>query len=216
MSIMKIKNADGTWSHITAIQGEKGDKGDKGDTGLTPHIGENGNWWIGTTDTGVKATSESEEGIFSHLLVNGNALILGDLTDDAGNTYVHSGNVASYLPIGSISYTGTGSAPSESSPVTVYGIPENSTFGILMEIDTADEGKLLNTWYIDISTLDYDMFTRFTAFTDANGNSFLVLMRRRVYAPGLYILEWYGTQEGIVSPDTLMNSSEHKYVLLYM
>ena len=43
------------------VPGEKGDKGDKGDTGaagvdgLTPYIGENGNWWIGILDTGVKA-----------------------------------------------------------------------------------------------------------------------------------------------------------------
>lgn len=48
---------------IQGVQGEKGDKGahgekgDKGDNGLTPHIGENGNWWIGETDTGVKAES---------------------------------------------------------------------------------------------------------------------------------------------------------------
>ena len=27
----------------------------KGENGLTPFIGENGNWWIGTTDTGVSA-----------------------------------------------------------------------------------------------------------------------------------------------------------------
>ena len=55
----------------TGAQGEKGDKGDKGDTGdkgdkgdpgaagqdgQTPHIGQNGNWWIGQTDTGVAAT----------------------------------------------------------------------------------------------------------------------------------------------------------------
>ena len=33
--------------------GEKGDKGDQGDPGLTPYIGENGNWWIGDTDTGI-------------------------------------------------------------------------------------------------------------------------------------------------------------------
>ncbi|MEG2061746.1 MAG: PL29 family lyase N-terminal domain-containing protein, partial [Alistipes sp.] len=32
-----------------------GDKGETGDDGVTPHIGDNGNWWIGTTDTGVKA-----------------------------------------------------------------------------------------------------------------------------------------------------------------
>lgn len=54
----------------TGPQGPKGDKGDtgadgpqgpKGDTGadgadgITPHIGANGNWWIGDTDTGVTA-----------------------------------------------------------------------------------------------------------------------------------------------------------------
>jgi hypothetical protein len=32
--------------------------GPKGDPGTTPHIGANGNWWIGTTDTGVKAQSD--------------------------------------------------------------------------------------------------------------------------------------------------------------
>jgi len=26
-----------------------------GENGITPHIGVNGNWWIGSTDTGVKA-----------------------------------------------------------------------------------------------------------------------------------------------------------------
>ena len=29
--------------------------------GITPHIGENGNWWIGTIDTGVHA--QGEQGI---------------------------------------------------------------------------------------------------------------------------------------------------------
>ena len=39
-------------------QGEKGDPGEagaKGTDGTSPHIGENGNWWIGETDTGVSA-----------------------------------------------------------------------------------------------------------------------------------------------------------------
>ena len=30
----------------------------KGEPGETPYIGENGNWWIGDTDTGVKAKGE--------------------------------------------------------------------------------------------------------------------------------------------------------------
>lgn len=33
----------------------------KGKDGLTPYIGANGNWWIGTTDTGVKA--EGKDGV---------------------------------------------------------------------------------------------------------------------------------------------------------
>lgn len=32
----------------------------KGPPGVTPHIGENGNWWIGETDTGVAATAGAE------------------------------------------------------------------------------------------------------------------------------------------------------------
>lgn len=32
-----------------------GDAGKDGEDGLTPYIGENGNWWVGDTDTGVSA-----------------------------------------------------------------------------------------------------------------------------------------------------------------
>ena len=32
-----------------------GDAGKDGENGLTPYIGENGNWWVGDTDTGVSA-----------------------------------------------------------------------------------------------------------------------------------------------------------------
>jgi len=48
----------------SGTDGAKGDKGDKGDTGaagtdgtngISPNIGANGNWWIDTYDTGVKA-----------------------------------------------------------------------------------------------------------------------------------------------------------------
>ena len=38
-------------------------KGEDGKNGETPHIGENGNWWIGDTDTGVPAKgSEGPQG----------------------------------------------------------------------------------------------------------------------------------------------------------
>ena len=61
------------------VTGEKGDKGDKGDNGtagsdgLTPYIGDNGNWWIGTMDTGVKAQGNiGTDGQTPHIGDNGN------------------------------------------------------------------------------------------------------------------------------------------------
>lgn len=64
--IQGIPGKDGA-NGADGAQGPKGDKGDKGDQGepglpgtngidgLTPTIGENGNWFIGDVDTGVKA-----------------------------------------------------------------------------------------------------------------------------------------------------------------
>lgn len=35
----------------------------RGDDGITPHIGENGNWWLGNKDTGVKAKGEDGKSV---------------------------------------------------------------------------------------------------------------------------------------------------------
>ena len=43
------------------INGKNGADGKDGADGNTPFIGENGNWWIGTTDTGVKAAGVDGE-----------------------------------------------------------------------------------------------------------------------------------------------------------
>ena len=37
---------------IVVIEGTKGDPGAPGKDGITPTIGDNGNWYLGTTDTG--------------------------------------------------------------------------------------------------------------------------------------------------------------------
>lgn len=47
-------NADGSGVADYAYQGTL-----KGADGVTPHIGDNGNWYIGDTDTGVKAAAEA-------------------------------------------------------------------------------------------------------------------------------------------------------------
>lgn len=46
---------------INGRDGTDGQNGSDGKDGNTPFIGENGNWWIGTNDTGVKA--EGKDGI---------------------------------------------------------------------------------------------------------------------------------------------------------
>ena len=53
----------------TGAKGDKGDTGDKGESGsdasgvgadgIVPHIGENGNWWVGDIDTGIPAKGET-------------------------------------------------------------------------------------------------------------------------------------------------------------
>ena len=51
---------DGTMSTFTVKNGTKGYTGATGAAGadgVTPHIGENGNWWIGTNDTGIAASA---------------------------------------------------------------------------------------------------------------------------------------------------------------
>ena len=45
--------------------GENGKDGADGKDGLTPFIGENGNWWIGENDTGVKAAADDSVSIGS-------------------------------------------------------------------------------------------------------------------------------------------------------
>jgi hypothetical protein len=44
------------WNNLIALSELEGAPGDQGANGITPHIGLNGNWYIGETDTGIPAT----------------------------------------------------------------------------------------------------------------------------------------------------------------
>ncbi|MBE5734904.1 MAG: hypothetical protein E7361_00400 [Clostridiales bacterium] len=58
---------DDTWTQLCCIKGTVGDDGD------TPEIGDNGNWWIGTQDTGVKAKgADGKNGETPEIGDNGN------------------------------------------------------------------------------------------------------------------------------------------------
>ena len=61
---IKVNNVWVKQGNIKGSQGEQGIQGEAGEDGLTPYIGENGNWWIGDTDTNQKACGEDgEQGI---------------------------------------------------------------------------------------------------------------------------------------------------------
>ena len=49
---------EGNVVDVLGLMGEQGANGQPGADGTTPHIGENGNWFIGDTDTGVPARGE--------------------------------------------------------------------------------------------------------------------------------------------------------------
>jgi hypothetical protein len=43
------------------VKGDKGDPGEPGVPGISPHVGTNGNWWLGSFDTGVPAQGAQGE-----------------------------------------------------------------------------------------------------------------------------------------------------------
>ncbi len=47
---------------------------------MTPTIGENGNWWIGDTDTGVKAAVAEESGCGSSIGFMGTGVLVAILS----------------------------------------------------------------------------------------------------------------------------------------
>src|SRR5690606_23422322 len=68
-----------SWKNLIAVNDLKGEDGRDGEDGLTPYIGENGNWWIGSIDTGVKAQGpkgedgkDGEDGLTPYIGANGN------------------------------------------------------------------------------------------------------------------------------------------------
>ena len=68
-----VDGKDGT----NGTNGVDGKDGANGADGQTPYIGENGNWWIGDTDTGVKAAGDDgkDGAIIAATAVGGTALI---------------------------------------------------------------------------------------------------------------------------------------------
>lgn len=59
---------NGTNASFTVTNGTNGEDGDNG---ITPHIGANGNWYVGTTDLGVKAAGTPGKSAYQIAIDNG-------------------------------------------------------------------------------------------------------------------------------------------------
>lgn len=80
--------------------GKDGENGTPGTDGITPHIGDNGNWYIGDVDTGIKARGEDgDNGVTPHIGANGNWYI-GEI-----DTGVTAQGADGYTPQKGVDYT---------------------------------------------------------------------------------------------------------------
>ncbi len=122
--------------------------GAPGVNGITPHIGANGNWWIGETDTGVNA--RGTDGVTPNIGTNGNWRI------GSRDTGVKAQGLVPNIQIGTVSTLAAGS----SATVTRAGTNENPlfNFGIPHGADgTSSGGNGGNALLVDalvILTLD--------------------------------------------------------------
>ena len=112
-----ILYTDGNYETFTVTNGANGAAGTNG---ITPHIGDNGNWYIGETDTGVSASGQdgqtptvsiNDQGYWvingvatttKALGQNGNALLVGegapsDAQGAIGDSYIDASNWVYYL-----------------------------------------------------------------------------------------------------------------------
>ncbi len=134
--VLSWSNSDGKENpaaiNIKGPKGNPGDKGDKGDPGkngadgstgatgadgVTPHIGENGNWFIGSTDTGKPSRGGSTAEDISYMLSEDIQNDFPELAELESNTvkngldvaiyYAFAGMFAKYIQCDVQSVTGT-------------------------------------------------------------------------------------------------------------
>lgn len=141
---------DGTSYTTASVRGESGADG------LTPHIGENGNWWIGTTDLGIKAQGpkgdggergergEKGESGYSPLvrvqtIEGGHRVIIYDETHPYGQSFdVMDGHGGG----GTNDYNDLENKP-QINGNTLLGNKSTASLGILPSVSAQDDGKIL-------------------------------------------------------------------------
>lgn len=137
-----------------------GKDGIDGEDGVTPHIGENGNWWIGETDTGIAATGEDgravEMSVQSNfvcwrLVGDANWIQLYEIPDGGANVTAGNGmDFEDNTPV-------TLGTPSEVNSTTINEVTEHSHTHKLGNIDISSVSKAsgygaLYNWYAAVDS----------------------------------------------------------------
>ncbi|MGN0817453.1 MAG: hypothetical protein ACI4L9_00665 [Candidatus Coproplasma sp.] len=146
-------------------------KGAAGADGLTPHIGENGNWWIGNTDTGVKATgadgaqgatgAQGEQGISGAAGADGITPHIGE----NGNWWIGDTDTG-------VKAAGTNGAQGATGAQGAQGIPGTDGVGIedvSVAIGEDPDGKA--AFVFSITYTDGNVETRYAAIPESEDDS---------------------------------------------
>ena len=163
-----------------AFDGAKGEKGDPGEdgqagtpgqNGVSPHIGTNGNWWIGTTDTGVSATGGSytlpvatPDALGGVKPIGKTAAMTQDVGVDAdGKLYTAPSGGGTDKSLGITSAT-----VGQIAKITAVDVSGKPTGWEPVDIPSGGEG----TWELINEITFEDAANVVTISTDANGNAF--------------------------------------------
>jgi len=121
---------------IAYVEGSKGDKGDAGVDGNTPYI-LNGTWWIGDTNTGIKA--EGKDGVDGINGVDGK-----DGKDGVGiqNVYINSeAHLIIVLTNGSEIDAGSVGSSDSSVPLEKFTVTFKDHDGTVLKTEEVESGK---------------------------------------------------------------------------
>lgn len=175
-----IKKEFGEFTEIPFIKGEKGEKGD---AGTTPHIGDNGNWFIGDTDTGkpsrgqdASVTATNIQNALGFTPANPSALTLGIHTDGLVYVFVDG------QPVGSgIAFTGgdiIGNVDSQNNILLTgnladgtYTLKYENKDGTYTDVGTLVVSELVK--YVNLFSQDGEGFANNTDFSGASNGRFV-------------------------------------------
>ena len=153
MSVLKLKDENGNWIGVPSIKGE---------AGATPHIGENGNWWIGNIDTNIQAQGDS--GVYTG---SGDAPENYDIQIDLdGEPLLYDPVAATKDMTSPVGVDNEGKLWASSTPDLSGYVTDAELENALANIPTGgDEWRLARTVVIE-----EDKITSITVTTDDDGN----------------------------------------------